>query len=45
MSRGLTYNDALRIICKSLINPILREINDDEFLNATKPILDKTIGE
>ena len=45
MSRGLTYNDALKIICKSLINPILREITDDDFLSITKPILDKTIGE
>jgi len=45
MSRGLTKDDALRIICKSLINPIYREIKDEEFLNATKEILDKTIGE
>lgn len=45
MSRGLTKEDALKIICKSLINPIFREIKDEEFLNETKNILERTIGE
>ena len=45
MSRGLTREDSLKIICKSLINPILREIKNEEFINLVKPSLYETIGE
>lgn len=46
MSRGLSKEDSLRIICKSLVNPFLKEASDDiEFLNLVKPKLDNTIGE
>ena len=45
MSRGLTKEDSLKIICKSLINPILREIKDEEFYELIKPSLFETIGE
>lgn len=45
MSRGLSKEDSLKIICKSLINPILREINDDDFYSIIKPLIFSTIGE
>ncbi|MBP5343332.1 SufD family Fe-S cluster assembly protein [bacterium] len=44
MSRGLSYEDALKIISKSLINPIYKEIDNEEFLSTVKAMLDKTIG-
>ena len=45
MSRGLTYDDSLKIICKSLINPILRELDGSELKDEVSELLNKTIGE
>ena len=45
MSRGLSKEDSLKIICKSLISPILKEAIDEEFYNLLKPALFETIGE
>ncbi len=45
MSRGLTREDAMKIICRSLVNPIIREIKDNEYLKIAKPIIEATIGE
>jgi len=45
MSRGLTYDDALLIISRSFINPILKEIKDEEFKNKVTPLLEDLINE
>ena len=39
MSRGLSKDEAIKIICASLINPILKEIKDKEFLDFVYPHL------
>ena len=44
MSRGLTREDAQRIISYSLIAPILREIDNLEFRELVEPKLLSAIG-
>jgi len=45
MSRGLTYEDALEIISRSFINPILKEIEDEKFKETITPLLEGLINE
>ena len=45
MSRGLSREDAFKIICHSLINPILDEVkSSEEFLSLITPFLEESIG-
>ena len=44
MSRGLTKEDATKIICYSLINPVLEATSDEEFKSLIKPYLEDSIS-
>ena len=43
MSRGLSKGEAIKIICASLINPIIKSIDDKEFLDFVEPYLIKSV--
>ena len=43
MSRGLTKEDALKMICYSLINPIIKAPLNDEFRELIRPLLEEEI--
>lgn len=44
MSRGLTKEDATKIICESLINPVIEASKDQEYRSLISPLLEKSIG-
>lgn len=44
MSRGLSKEEAMIIIIKSLVNPIVKSIENEEFLDVVLPLINSSIG-